>query len=67
LCAVHVEQLCAQAFLSLTSFFHALALSRSLSNSLETSLTTVAIAHYPWDASTYDRYVSSALRWPLVV
>jgi phosphatidylinositol glycan class B len=36
-------------FLSLTSFFHALSLSRSLSNSLETSLTTIALAHYPWD------------------
>ncbi|KAF8226733.1 glycosyltransferase family 22 protein [Tricholoma matsutake] len=39
-------------FLSLTSFFHALSLSRSLSNSLETSLTTIAFAHYPWDASS---------------
>ncbi|KAF8965276.1 glycosyltransferase family 22 protein [Flammula alnicola] len=39
-------------FLSLTSFFHALALSRSLSNSLETSLTTIAFAYYPWDASS---------------
>ncbi|KIL69962.1 glycosyltransferase family 22 protein [Amanita muscaria Koide BX008] len=39
-------------FLSLTCFFHALSLSRSLSNSLETSLTTVAFAHYPWDATT---------------
>ncbi|KAJ4487707.1 glycosyltransferase family 22 protein [Lentinula aciculospora] len=35
--------------LSLTSFFHALSLSRSLSNSLETSLTTIALAFYPWD------------------
>ncbi|KXN91514.1 GPI mannosyltransferase 3 [Leucoagaricus sp. SymC.cos] len=39
-------------FLSLTSFFHALALSRSLSNSLETSLSTIAFAYYPWDASS---------------
>ncbi|GLB34752.1 putative alg9-like mannosyltransferase family protein [Lyophyllum shimeji] len=39
-------------FLSLTSFFHALSLSRSLSNSLETSLTTIALAYYPWDASS---------------
>ncbi|KAF8163512.1 glycosyltransferase family 22 protein [Crassisporium funariophilum] len=38
--------------LSLTSFFHALALSRSLSNSLETSLATIAFAYYPWDASS---------------
>ncbi|KAI6022743.1 glycosyltransferase family 22 protein [Pisolithus marmoratus] len=36
-------------FLSLTSFFHAMSLSRSLSNSLETSLTTVALSHFPWD------------------
>ncbi|KAF7304984.1 Mannosyltransferase [Mycena kentingensis (nom. inval.)] len=34
--------------LSLTSLFHALSLSRSLSNSLETSLATIAFAHYPW-------------------
>ncbi|KNZ79328.1 GPI mannosyltransferase 3 [Termitomyces sp. J132] len=39
-------------FLSLTCFFHALSLSRSLSNSLETSLTTIAFAYYPWDASS---------------
>lgn len=39
-------------FISLTSLFHALALSRSLSNSLETSLSTIAFAYYPWDAST---------------
>ncbi|KAF8643825.1 hypothetical protein AX16_008843 [Volvariella volvacea WC 439] len=38
-------------FLSLMSFFNALALSRSLSNSLETTLTTVAFTYYPWDAS----------------
>ncbi|KAJ8473574.1 hypothetical protein ONZ45_g16249 [Pleurotus djamor] len=38
--------------LSLVSTFHALSLSRSLSNSLETSLTTVAFAYYPWDASS---------------
>ncbi|KAH7908309.1 glycosyltransferase family 22 protein [Hygrophoropsis aurantiaca] len=36
-------------FLSLTSFFHALSLSRSLSNSLETSLTTIALSCFPWD------------------
>ncbi|KAH9843180.1 Alg9-like mannosyltransferase family-domain-containing protein [Rhodofomes roseus] len=39
-------------FLSLTSFFHVLSLSRSLSNSLETTLTTVALSHYPWDTTT---------------
>ncbi|KAF8350508.1 hypothetical protein F5887DRAFT_303621 [Amanita rubescens] len=37
--------------LSFTCLFHALALSRSLSNSLETSLTTIAFAYYPWDAT----------------
>lgn len=41
-----------QHFLSLSSLFHALALSRSLSNSLETSLSTIAFAYYPWDASS---------------
>ncbi|KAI0306813.1 glycosyltransferase family 22 protein [Multifurca ochricompacta] len=38
-------------FLSLTSFFHALSLSRSLSNSLETTFTTGALSHYPWHTS----------------
>ncbi|KZT71275.1 glycosyltransferase family 22 protein [Daedalea quercina L-15889] len=38
-------------FLSLTSFFHVLSLSRSISNSLETTLTTIALSHYPWDAT----------------
>ncbi|KII89152.1 glycosyltransferase family 22 protein [Plicaturopsis crispa FD-325 SS-3] len=42
-------------FLSLTSFFHALSLSRSLSNSLETSLTTIALSFYPWEISGYSR------------
>src|SRR6267142_4772896 len=37
-----------QFFLSLTSFFHALSLSRSMSNSLETTLTTIALCYYPW-------------------
>ncbi|KAI0040325.1 glycosyltransferase family 22 protein [Auriscalpium vulgare] len=36
-------------FVSLTSLFHGLALSRSLSNSLETTLTTLALSYYPWD------------------
>ncbi|CAL1705145.1 unnamed protein product [Somion occarium] len=35
-------------FISLTSFFHGFALSRSLSNSLETSLTTIALSYFPW-------------------
>ncbi|KAF7294762.1 Mannosyltransferase [Mycena indigotica] len=33
---------------SLSSLFHALSLSRSLSNSLETSLTIIALSNYPW-------------------
>ncbi|KAG1826924.1 glycosyltransferase family 22 protein [Suillus subaureus] len=36
-------------FVSLTSLFHSLSLSRSMSNSLETSLTTIALSYYPWD------------------
>lgn len=32
---------------SLTSFFHGLALVRTLSNSLETSLTVLALSHWP--------------------
>ncbi|KAH0830640.1 glycosyltransferase family 22 protein [Lanmaoa asiatica] len=35
--------------LSITSFFHSLSLSRSLSNSLEVSLTTMALGCFPWD------------------
>ncbi|KAF8319286.1 hypothetical protein DL93DRAFT_2053664 [Clavulina sp. PMI_390] len=34
--------------LSLTSFFNVLALSRSLSNSVETSFTILALAYFPW-------------------
>ncbi|KAF9265631.1 glycosyltransferase family 22 protein [Marasmius fiardii PR-910] len=41
-------------FLSLTSFFHGLSLSRSLSNSLETSLTTVALSFFPWRLGELD-------------
>ena len=40
-----------QFVLSLTSFFHGLSLSRSLSNSAETSLTTVALSYFPWDVA----------------
>ncbi|KAJ7940407.1 glycosyltransferase family 22 protein [Mycena leptocephala] len=47
--AVLGERYVATALLvSLTSMFHVLSLSRSLSNSLETSLTTVALSYYPW-------------------
>ncbi|OCH87404.1 glycosyltransferase family 22 protein [Obba rivulosa] len=37
--------------ISLTSFFHGLCLSRSISNSLETTLTTIALSYFPWDSS----------------
>ncbi|KAA1469323.1 glycosyltransferase family 22 protein [Dentipellis sp. KUC8613] len=39
-------------FLSLTSLFNALSLSRSLSNSLETTLTIIALSYYPWSAES---------------
>ncbi|EPQ57997.1 glycosyltransferase family 22 protein [Gloeophyllum trabeum ATCC 11539] len=43
-------------FLSLTSFFHALSLTRSMSNSLETSLATIALSYFPWDPERlFDR------------
>ncbi|KAG0705079.1 glycosyltransferase family 22 protein [Suillus ampliporus] len=38
-------------FVSMTSLFHSLSLSRSMSNSLETSLTTAALSYYPWDVT----------------
>ncbi|OSD08566.1 glycosyltransferase family 22 protein [Trametes coccinea BRFM310] len=41
----------AALFLSFTSFFHGLSLSRSISNSAETSLTTIALSYFPWDPS----------------
>ncbi|KAJ6497068.1 glycosyltransferase family 22 protein [Mycena vitilis] len=51
---------------SLTSLFHSLALSRSLSNSLETSLTTVAFAHYPWACGPAMAIDRSRVRLTLV-
>ncbi|KAI0707643.1 Alg9-like mannosyltransferase family-domain-containing protein [Earliella scabrosa] len=38
-------------YLSLTAFFHGLSLSRSISNSAETSLTTMALSYFPWDVA----------------
>lgn len=35
---------------SCSSFFHAMSLSRAFSNSLETSLTVVALSFYPWNS-----------------
>ncbi|KAI0691035.1 glycosyltransferase family 22 protein [Cytidiella melzeri] len=40
-------------WLSLTNLFNGLSLSRSMSNSLETSLTTVALSLYPWEAKSH--------------
>ncbi|KZV64343.1 glycosyltransferase family 22 protein [Peniophora sp. CONT] len=70
-------------FISLTSCFHGLALSRSLSNSLETSLTTVALAYFPWDSANFKPWklrrvlvfaalacmirVTNAILWVLLV
>ncbi|KAI0672934.1 glycosyltransferase family 22 protein [Trametes maxima] len=42
----------AALFFSFTSFFHGLSLSRSISNSAETSLTTVALSYFPWDINS---------------
>ncbi|KAF9014040.1 glycosyltransferase family 22 protein [Cyathus striatus] len=55
-------------FLSLTSFFNALALSRSLSNSSETSLCTIAFAYYPWDASAKlsSHVMFNRVRWTIM-
>ncbi|KAI0822851.1 glycosyltransferase family 22 protein [Trametes gibbosa] len=41
----------ATVFFSLTSFFHGLSLSRSISNSAETSLTVVALSYFPLHAN----------------
>lgn len=43
-------------FLSLTSFFHILALTRTLSNSVETSLTAAALCFWPWHSLNAHRY-----------
>ncbi|KAJ7510092.1 glycosyltransferase family 22 protein [Mycena galericulata] len=50
---------------SLTSLFHVLSLSRSLSNSLETSLTTVALSYYPWPFGRSVAIDRSKVRWTL--
>ncbi|KAI0647344.1 glycosyltransferase family 22 protein [Trametes meyenii] len=42
----------AALFFSFTSFFHGLSLSRSISNSAETSFTTVALSYFPWDVNS---------------
>ncbi|RPD66390.1 glycosyltransferase family 22 protein [Lentinus tigrinus ALCF2SS1-7] len=52
-------------YLSLTSFFHGLSLSRSISNSAETSLTTMALSYFPWDVDLPSW--SGGLRMTLVL
>ncbi|KAF7363648.1 Mannosyltransferase [Mycena sanguinolenta] len=51
---------------SLTSMFNVLSLSRSLSNSLETSLTTVALSYYPWISGPGVAIDQSRVRLTLV-
>lgn len=53
-------------FVSLTSLFHALSLSRSMSNSLETSLTTAALSCYPWDNARSMQVQSTRMRMCIV-
>ncbi|KAF8320799.1 hypothetical protein DL93DRAFT_2052249 [Clavulina sp. PMI_390] len=48
-------------FLSSTSFFNVLVLSRSLSNSVETSFTILALAHFPWKQTPSRRTLSKSL------
>lgn len=45
-----------QLLLSLLSPFNTLALSRSLSNSLETSLTALALSLWPWQNQSHRRF-----------
>ncbi|KAH8117385.1 Alg9-like mannosyltransferase family-domain-containing protein, partial [Phellopilus nigrolimitatus] len=47
-------------FLSLTSFFHMLALCRTLSNSVETSLTTAALCFWPWHSEGHYGQIQPA-------
>ncbi|KAG9318561.1 Alg9-like mannosyltransferase family-domain-containing protein [Chiua virens] len=51
--------------LSVTSFFHSLSLSRSLSNSLEVSLTTMALTYFPWNVVAASSSILDLprLRW----
>lgn len=45
--------------LSLASFFNILALSRTLSNSVETTLTTAALCFWPWHANVTYAYAQT--------
>ncbi|EJF66110.1 hypothetical protein DICSQDRAFT_97929 [Dichomitus squalens LYAD-421 SS1] len=55
-------------YLSLLSFFHGLSLSRSISNSAETSLTTIALSHFPWNShhSSWRNELRTALLYAAV-
>lgn len=53
-------------FVSLTSLFHSLSLSRSMSNSLETSLTTAALSYYPWNNARSIQVQSTRTRMCIV-
>lgn len=53
-------------FVSLTSLFHSLSLSRSMSNSLETSLTTAALSYYPWNNARSMQVQSTRMRMCIV-
>ncbi|KZS96324.1 glycosyltransferase family 22 protein [Sistotremastrum niveocremeum HHB9708] len=48
-------------FLSLSSFFHSLALTRTLATSMETILTTVALSFWPFSDVPFTRRVRVAL------
>ncbi|PVF98864.1 hypothetical protein CPB86DRAFT_704237 [Serendipita vermifera] len=52
---------------SLSSFFHSLALVRTLSNSLETSLTTLALSYWPLEYSQGPDRPSPNLLWALAI
>jgi hypothetical protein len=47
-CLLTVSDTGCSSVLSLTSFFNALSSSRSMSNSLETALTTTVMCYYFW-------------------
>lgn len=53
-------------FVSLTSLFHSLSLSRSMSNSLETSLTAAALSYYPWNNARSIQVQSTRMRMCIV-
>jgi phosphatidylinositol glycan class B len=60
---IHARQLT----VSLTSFFHSLSLVRSLSNSAETALTTLAFSYFPYNSLVRDRSGMPCQPRPLVL